>query len=198
MDGGRILRALLATRMGLLRATRVAAGVGRVFALLMGAVGLFGGSIFLVVIAVFVWAGARAEERSVVMTSTLEGVTLEELMTAAPASVPAEASVEDALHVMLESKHLALPVTRDGRPVALLTTEMVSRVAADARRTTRVAEVASADLRTMRPHEEVARVLNDVMQAGLVAVTDTAGRLLGVITPTDIARAVRIRTMARA
>lgn len=65
MDGGRILRALLAIRLGNRRATRIASGVGRVFALLFGAAGVMTGNVVLLLIAAFVWFGARAEVRQV-------------------------------------------------------------------------------------------------------------------------------------
>lgn len=61
MDGGRVLRAALSTRIGRLRATRVAARLGLVLAAAMGVVGLFGGGFTLVLIAGFVFLAARAE-----------------------------------------------------------------------------------------------------------------------------------------
>jgi len=63
MDGGRVFRAFLALRMGRARATRIAVVVGQTFALLLGLLGIFGGGIFLVVIAAFIYLGAQAEGR---------------------------------------------------------------------------------------------------------------------------------------
>ena len=66
LDGGRVLRGALASRVGLVRATEVAASVGRVAAIAMGLVGLAVGNPSLVLVAVFVWmAGGR--ERAMVM-----------------------------------------------------------------------------------------------------------------------------------
>jgi len=64
MDGGRILRALLASRMSFVEATEKAATVGKILALLMGVVGLLT-SFWLVIIAIFIYMGASAEERQV-------------------------------------------------------------------------------------------------------------------------------------
>jgi Zn-dependent protease len=63
MDGGRVLRSLMAMRLSHVRATRVAALVGRLFAIGFGAVGLMTGNIFLAVVGLFVFAGAGAEGR---------------------------------------------------------------------------------------------------------------------------------------
>ncbi len=61
MDGGRVLRGMLASRIGLGAATRLAASVGRVAAVLMGLGGLFAGNVSLTLIAVFVWMASGRE-----------------------------------------------------------------------------------------------------------------------------------------
>jgi Zn-dependent protease len=73
MDGGRVLRALLATRLSHARATRIAAAVGQTVAVLFGLLGLFGGNPFLLFIAVFVFFGARAEANFATFKETAEG-----------------------------------------------------------------------------------------------------------------------------
>lgn len=65
MDGGRMFRALLARRMGRLRATFIASRVGRVAAILFGIVGIFRLDFFLVLIAVFIYQTAGMEYRMV-------------------------------------------------------------------------------------------------------------------------------------
>jgi Zn-dependent protease len=61
LDGGRMLRALLAMRFGMRRATRIASRVGQGFAILIGLLGLVALDLFLVLIAVFIYFGARQE-----------------------------------------------------------------------------------------------------------------------------------------
>jgi stage IV sporulation protein FB len=65
MDGGRVLRALLALRLGRARATMIAARVGRAFAVALGLYGLWSGNVILVLIAAFVWIGSGAEAGAV-------------------------------------------------------------------------------------------------------------------------------------
>jgi stage IV sporulation protein FB len=72
MDGGRVLRALLASRMGELDATRIAARVGQGLAVLLGLVGFFGGALNLVFVAMFIYTGAEQEWRGIQLRSALQ------------------------------------------------------------------------------------------------------------------------------
>jgi len=62
MDGGRILRAFLAKRVGFRKATRIAVGIGHFFALLFGFIGIMYGHFMLIIIAVFIYMAASSEE----------------------------------------------------------------------------------------------------------------------------------------
>ena len=74
MDGGRILRAFLATRMSLRRATRIAAGIGHFFALVFAFIGIKNGNLMLVVIAVFIYMAASSEVFEVELMETLKSL----------------------------------------------------------------------------------------------------------------------------
>ena len=79
MDGGRVLRAALALRYSYVRATSVAAAIGRAFAVIFGLLGLYANP-FLVFIAVFVWIGATGESWSVQLRTALRGLPVERVM----------------------------------------------------------------------------------------------------------------------
>ena len=73
MDGGRVFRALLATRLAYVRATQISANLGQAIALLFGIIGLFYNPILLF-IAFFVWMGAAQETRMIRMKSVLDRI----------------------------------------------------------------------------------------------------------------------------
>lgn len=79
MDGGRILRALLGTRLEYMRATQVAAMLGQGIALIFGFIGLFTNP-FLIFIALFVWIGADQESSMAKMKSALSGIPVSRAM----------------------------------------------------------------------------------------------------------------------
>jgi Zn-dependent protease/CBS domain-containing protein len=82
MDGGRVLRGLLAARMGAVRATEVAAVVGQGFAFLFFFYGLLSGSFVLILIAVFVFFGAGAEAQLVRQRELMRGLSVRDVMAA--------------------------------------------------------------------------------------------------------------------
>src|SRR6201987_2102337 len=75
LDGGRVLRALLATRMEYALATRVAAGIGQGIALALGIFAAFTGQILLILIAIFIYMAAESEAAVVQMVAGAAGLT---------------------------------------------------------------------------------------------------------------------------
>ncbi|MEK6247597.1 MAG: site-2 protease family protein, partial [Planctomycetales bacterium] len=113
MDGGRVFRALLATRLSYLRATEIASGIGQAMAIVFGMIGLYQGGM-LIVLAVFVFLAARAELAAVraqtLAESRLQPSTADVLPSAGPRYLPAETRVEDAAKIVLFSPLFHFPV----------------------------------------------------------------------------------------
>jgi len=109
MDGGRILRALLATRMTHVRATQVAAGVGQALALFFGLVGLFVDP-FLLFIALFVWIGAAHEAQSVQIRDTFSGIPIRNAMQTSFARLTTSNTLGDAVKALLDGSQHDFPV----------------------------------------------------------------------------------------
>lgn len=113
MDGGRILRALLSRKLGHARATRTAAAVGRATSIALGIVGLFVGNLMLILIAVFVYFGANAEEHATTLHETITRYRMADLIDPIPPADP-RTLVGIARARMEHELHPVLPVAQDG------------------------------------------------------------------------------------
>jgi Zn-dependent protease/CBS domain-containing protein len=205
LDGGRILQSLIwwGTR-DRLRATRIAARIGMGFAFLFIAYGLVTffaagsliGGIWAVFLGWFLLSAARAEESGSLIRQALSGVTVANVMTPDPVQAPDNTSVEEALHgYVLASRHSTFP-THDagGQLSGLLTMAALKRVAPDARATTLIKEIACPldKVATASPADPIINLLggSDSCSEGRTLVLDN-GRLVGIISPSDIHRLVQ-------
>lgn len=132
MDGGRILRALLTRRLGMVRATRFAATIGKVFAVLFAIWGLYTMNVLLMVIAVFVYMGAESEKRAVLVKALMGQLRVRDLMSAPPATrAPAVLPDDDAasaLRIMNETNAPQLAVVaEDGSLIGSIGREDILR-----------------------------------------------------------------------
>jgi Zn-dependent protease/predicted transcriptional regulator len=119
MDGGRALRALLATRMPYAEATRVAAAIGQGMAVLFGFFGLFGNPM-LIFIALFVWIGAGQEAGMVQVKSALAGVIVRHAMLTQFRALAIGQTLGDAVDLLLSGSQQDFPVVDDGRLLGML------------------------------------------------------------------------------
>ena len=122
MDGGRLLRALLAMRMDRTRATQIAARLGQGLAFLFGFIGLWTNPILLF-IGLFVWIGAAQEASLVQIRSALEGIPVARAMLTDFRTLAAGDSLGRALDLLLAGSQQDFPVVEDGRIVGVLTRE---------------------------------------------------------------------------
>jgi len=113
MDGGRVLRALLASQMDYVKATRVAAYVGRGLAVIMGIAGFFLNP-WLVLTAIFIWSGAGAEAQSVELKAGLKGLTVRDALVTQYNQVDANQSLEVVFQVLISTGQGYVPVVSNG------------------------------------------------------------------------------------
>jgi Zn-dependent protease/CBS domain-containing protein len=129
MDGGRLLRALLAMRMAHVQATDLAAKIGRGLALALGFAGLFFNPM-LVLIALFIWIGGQQEARSEHVRSSLGGLTVRDAMITRFRQLTPTETVAHTVEHALEGFQHDFPVVENGRVVGVLTRADVLRVIA--------------------------------------------------------------------
>lgn len=192
MDGGRILRSLLVGRWGLLRATRVAAGAGKIFAVLFGIVGFVSANILLLVIAFFIYLGAESESRSVLVRAVLGHLRVRDLVVWRPEPVDPSTSLYDVGERMLREQRTAYPVAAEGEVLGVVGLDDVQKVPIEARRRTLVADVIRR-VAPLQAEEEVSRALRHLEEAGqrAVPVVD-GGALVGLLTQLDVARGLQL------
>jgi Zn-dependent protease/CBS domain-containing protein len=194
MDGGRILRSLLAMRMPFARATGIAAGIGQAMALLLGFLGFATGNFFLILIAIFVWFGASQENAQATVRSVLSGATVSAVMSPQPLTLFPTDSLLRAIQMTLQSPQADFPVVdREGYVAGLLTTEALLKGMHDDPGAS-VGEIMRRDYVIARPEEDVAMAQERLAGAGqraLIVIADN-GRLAGLLTVMDIAEAYRL------
>src|SRR4051794_16598800 len=115
LDGGRVLRSLLALRMTHLRATQVAAGVSRVLAVLLGLYGLYTMQFMLVLVALFVYMAVKRELRTGVVVELLDGARVADLMPRRIIPVPAGLPVAELEQLLVREQQQAFPVVDGDR-----------------------------------------------------------------------------------
>ncbi|HMK48148.1 MAG TPA: CBS domain-containing protein [Methanocella sp.] len=195
MDGGRVFRALLAMRMPYIAATRWAVFTGKMFAYLLGIIGLFMGlsGIWLIIIAFFIYVAAGEEERSTVTSVMLEGMKVRDIMSKNVDTVDAGSTVSSCLHTMFERKHLGYPVLDGGKMIGIITLADVSRVPETARDHTLVRGVMTRNVITLKPDDDAVVALQKISQfkVGRIVVMD-GDRITGIVSRSDIVRALEL------
>jgi Zn-dependent protease len=202
LDGGRLLRAALWKARGdRTWAAVVSARAGRVLGWLLIAFGLiqfllgaaFGG-LWLALIGWFLLGAAGAEERQAQVGEALSGVRVSDVMSTNPQTVPADLRVAEFIdRYLLGYRHTAFPLAEDGRPVGLVSLERVSQVPPDQRDRVGLREVAcnERDLTITNPEEQLTDLLPRLSQcADGRALVVTEGRLVGIVSPSDVNRAM--------
>ena len=194
MDGGRALRALLASRMDYVRATNIAAHLGQAMALLFGMLGLFGNPL-LVFIALFVWIGAAAEASLVQARAALAGVPVAAAMVADFASVSSSDSLEYVADLTLAGSQKDFPVVDHGELRGLLTQEDLLTALARGDHQTRVASAMRTGVPTVDSHEMLESAFTRFAEApaGTLPVMH-AGRFVGLLTMDNVGEFLRIKS----
>jgi stage IV sporulation protein FB len=198
MDGGRVLRALLAIRLGHVRATEVAASIGQVVAFGLGFLGLFGNPL-LIFIAVFVYLAASSEAQLVAIRAMSRDVPVSAAMMTQIAHLAPQAHIDEAVETLLRTSQSEFPVIdADGRLVGLLSRADMIRALKQLGPDARVADAMTRDIPTVGHRaclEEAVRVLQDKQAAG-VGIIDFAGKFVGLITSETIGEMLMVREAA--
>ncbi|UCE90979.1 MAG: site-2 protease family protein [Methanobacteriota archaeon] len=199
MDGGRMLRSFLATRMSNIDATRRAASVAKVLAAAMGVFGIVFGNIFLIFIAFFVYMGAKEEEQATVITESLEGFTVRQLMNENVQTVHPNISVQQMMDTMMATRMMGFPVVDQGLLVGIVTLTDTDKVPKERAGMTMVRDIMSRSVVTVRPNLPASDAIKLISKrnVGRLPVVDDSGALVGIVTRKDFLRMVEIMEARR-
>jgi stage IV sporulation protein FB len=200
MDGGRVLRALLASRMDRARATRIAALAGQMVAFGFAVLGLLSGNLILVLIAVFIWFAAQGESADTALREAARGLYARDAMITAFETLAPDDTLDAAATALIRTTQHEFPVLDAGGQLAgFLTRAALLRALAEGSRAAPVSGVMADGI----PQVGLAARLEAAMdamnraQAPAVAVIDARGHLLGYITPENLGELMLVRRAPR-
>lgn len=194
MDGGRVLRALLAFKLGRARATQIAANLGQLLAIGFVFIGFFNNP-FLILIGVFVYFGAYSENMMVQHLDYLRGHSVREgMMTNFVTLAPTETVREAVSKLLMGSEHEFI-VELDGAVVGTLTRSQLIQAVKAEQMQAPVSEIMSADVRTFNVQDKLSEAYTELQKtrAPLYPVLEN-GRLAGVINTDNINEFILVKS----
>ena len=196
MDGGRVLRALLATRMSYARATQIAATVGQGFAFIFGFIGLIWNP-FLIFIALFVYIGASQEAALAQMKDVSRRFPVSSAMVREFRTLPENATLEEAVDALLATSQHDFPVVDETGTVAgVLTRHDLIAALRKNDPALRVGDVMRRNIPTVTTgtrFEEAFRIMQEC-NCPAVPVLDSMKRLVGLLTPENVTELMMIQS----
>src|SRR6267378_2439087 len=196
MDGGRVLRALLATRLNYARATQVAATVGQGFAFAFGFFGLLFNP-FLIFIALFVYIGASQEAALAQMKDVSRRFPVSSAMVRDFRTLAADATLEEAVDALLATSQHDFPVMDEtGNVAGLLTRHDLISALRKNDPTLRVGDVMRRDIPTVTTgtrFEDAFRIMQEC-NCPAVPVLDRMKRLVGLLTPENVTELMMVHS----
>ncbi|MBX6315667.1 MAG: site-2 protease family protein, partial [Isosphaeraceae bacterium] len=194
MDGGRVLRALLALRLDYAQATRIAAGIGQFMAILFGFLGMFGNPMLLL-IAFFVWIGAEGEAAAVQERLMLKGLRVRDAMLTDYRTLHPLDTLGHAADLLLAGSQPDFPVVSEEGAVGVLTRDALLAGLAQGGREARVAESLRHEIGTVEADSSLTKAVARLKQGGepcLLVVE--RGEPVGLLTLENIGELLMVRT----
>jgi Zn-dependent protease len=186
MDGGRVLRALLATRLEYTKATHIAAVVGQGMALCFGFLGFFGNPMLLF-IAFFVWIGAAQEASMTQMKYALGGIPVGRAMITDFRTLTPAHTLGDAVDLVLSGSQQDFPVVEEGRVAGILTRSGLIRGLQEKGREGSVAGTMERTFQAVDAGEMLSAALMRLQSCECHTLpVMRAGRLVGMVTSENL------------
>jgi Zn-dependent protease/CBS domain-containing protein len=196
MDGGRVLRALLAIRLGHTRATEIAAMIGQAFAFVLGFFGLFHNPL-LIFIAIFVYLAAASEARLVAVRAMARDIPVTAAMLTEFATLTPDEHIDAAIETLLRTSQSEFPVIDTAHRLAgLLGRADMIRALKQLGPDARVAQAMATGIPTIGHRhtlDEAFRLLQEKSVPAVGVVDATSRRLVGLITSETVGEMLMVR-----
>lgn len=194
MDGGRVLRAILAMKMGRLKATNIAAKLGQLIAFMFFVLGMFYNP-FLIFIGLFVFFGAYSENAIVQQLEFLKGHFVSEAMITQYHILDPGNTVNEAKDKLIASSGSAFAVVRGGEILGVVTREDIVRALQNGRANQLVENIMNKDIEFFRPQDRLTSVFYKMQKKGnaIFPVVEN-NRLLGLIDSSNVANFIKIQS----
>jgi Zn-dependent protease len=193
MDGGRVLRSLLAIWKGEARATEIAAQAGRTLAIMMGLFGLLSGHFMLIFIAFFVYLGATQEGMASAGRSLAEGAPVRAAMITQFHTLPHGSTMRDAAELLLATTQQDFPVMHGDQVIGLLDRTAFLRGMAAQGADAYVSSVMDRDFPRLNPDMDLVEALPVLAEAGPCALVMQNERLEGLLTRENLSEFLLLR-----
>lgn len=192
MDGGRILRALLALRLGRRRATAIAANVGQIMAIFFGILGFYYNP-FLIFIAIFVYLGAQAEAGMVEMQSALAGLRVRDAMMTRYRTLTVRDTLAKAVDELLAGSQQDFPVVENEEPVGMLRRNDLVKALSEGRHNASVTDAMCEDCESVDEGDPLQSAVESMRARQCATVPVLAGgRIVGLLTLENITEMIMV------
>lgn len=196
MDGGRVLRAMLAGSMSYMKATHAAAYIGKMFSIFMliyGFLNVASGGIWFMLIAFFIYIGASEEEKSTQVSVTLEGIKIKDIMSKEIITISPGMSVDELVDFMFRHKHMGYPVIEGTEVKGIVTFTDVQKVHKDDRKNVIISDIMTKEIISLKEDDDAVMALkimtkNNIGQ--IIIIQDK--NMTGIVSRTDLLRAVQL------
>ena len=193
LDGGRVLRALLATRLPYARATAISVVIGQAMAWLLGLWGFLGGGFFMIFIALFIYIGAAQEGQLTQLRSVLNGLRVRQAFSRQAQTLAPDDTLQRAVDLTLSSFQANFPVCQDKRLVGILTQQRLLDSLQKTGAGSRIQDVMQTEFEQVGPDDGLFDVQQKMSDSRLDALPVMAqGEFLGLITQQDIAEVFKL------
>lgn len=193
MDGGRVLRAILASRIDYVKATEYASRIGQVCAIIFALVGLFFNPV-LIFIALFIFLGAQGEAAMVKTRNLLEGFTVKDAMMTRFRTIVQENTLQEAVQELLAGSDKDFLVVEDGLAKGILPRDNLIKALSKQEKSLTVKEVMLKDFPVAYPEEPLEKVVGLMKSRNIpILPVEKDGELIGAISLDNITELFLVR-----